>query len=128
MLKCDLKDLVIISEQEAQYNGFTGQFDFYVFILSYHKDLKLANAEIEQAKIRGWAANQWCKSVSLYQSVLGISKYEENYKFQGVLMECIKNNYDRIQREYPNFNEFILSIANAPSMKSRSEIYHKNYI
>lgn len=119
MLKCNLKDLEVISDEDAQYCGYISQFDFYVFTLSYYDDLERANSVIRQMKLRAWSNRQDFKSIGFYKCAMGTEGFEDDYRWHGKLLKYIQENYHAILREYPNFREFIFSIANAPNHERR---------
>jgi|GEM_PF-3373123 len=113
VLKCNLKDLYVVSDEAARYNGFFCQFDLYVCILSSIDDLDLANSELKRMEELKYPIYKYGIS-SLNERVIrgGYDSIYSSVKFaaKNVLERC-----EAVIQEYPDFNDYILSISNAPS-------------
>lgn len=118
MLKCNLKDLLVISEEEVRYNGFISQFDFYIWLLTYEDELDGANIYIKKLKKRTYIDKEFYHNSAEKNIFESENDFEETYRFFPALCDTVINNYKKIKREYPNFDEFIKSIADIPSASS----------
>lgn len=110
MLKCNLKDLDVISDIEARYAGFRGQTDFYLYILSKANTLEIANAIIHH--YREFAGMDMAVTSQpdcfIARSIGGV------YKDTAKKCMQIHRNLRDIFEFYPDFFEFMDSIRNAP--------------
>lgn len=120
MLKCNLKDLIVISDEEVRYNGFISQFDFYIWVLTCEKELEEANLYIRKLKKRTWLDKEFHKNPAEKIIFEIRNDFKETYRFFPVLCDTIINNYNEVKKEYPNFDEYIKSIADCPSADSFS--------
>lgn len=113
MVKCNLKDLYVVSDEAARYNGFFCQFDLYVYILNCMDNLDLANSELKKMEELKYPIRKYGIS-SLNEQIIR-SGYDLVYKCIKFTAENVLENYETVLKEYPDFNDFILSISNAPS-------------
>ena len=113
VLKCDLKDLYVVSDEAARYNGFFCQFDLYVCILSSIDDLDLANSELKRMEELKYPIYKYGIS-SLNERVIR-GGYDSIYSRIKFAAKNVLERYESVIQEHPDFNDYILSISNAPS-------------
>lgn len=114
MLKCDLKDLKIVSDEVARFCGFHCQIDLYVYILCYHDDLERANCELEKMENFYYPTRKmYGPSVSEY--IIKTGNYECIYGTLSDFAKRMEVDYPKVLKEYPDFNDFVKSLVNAPS-------------
>ena len=115
----DLKDLDIISDEEARFNEFLSQFDYYVLLLWNYRnsDIFSANCQTRQMRFRAWFYKRTDKTVAEHFAKLASCELDKTYKFINICADEVKNCYSWVKKMYPNFDEFISSIANMPSME-----------
>lgn len=116
MLKCDLKDLDIIADEEARWGGYISQLDFYVSLLTNYDDLESANRRVYTIRFRASGNKGAFKSLS--EMHLKCSKnFESTYKyFAKYLCPEIVENYGKVKEMYPDFDKFLELITDTPSL------------
>ena len=114
MLKCNLKDLYVVSDEVARYAGFFSQFDLYVEILSEYSDIGRANQQLETMSTLLFAGRK-NNSDTIAEHIIKTGDWKSIYKGCKAFSQNVLDNYESVKEEYPDFNDFILSIAKAKS-------------
>lgn len=116
MLKCDLKDLDIISDEEARWGGYISQLDFYVCLLTDFDDLESANRRVYTTRFRASGNKGAFKSLSeMY--LKSSENFEDTYQyFAKYLCPEVVENYKKVKEMYPDFDKFLGLIADIPSL------------
>lgn len=115
----NLRDLDIISDEEVRFNEFLSQFNYYVLLLWDYRDSDVffANCQTRQMRLRAWFYKKTDKTVAEHFAKLAACELDKTYNFINSCNEEVKRYYPWVQKMYPNFDEFISSIANMPSME-----------
>lgn len=116
MVKCNLKDLKIVSDEVARYAGFISQYDMYIFVLGSNPDLFCANLMLnryENFYFRFLKYNN--KNIPSHLASYSEIAIKKKYDFFKSLSEDVIKYYPEIMKEYPDFNDYIKEISDVPS-------------
>ncbi len=115
MIKYNLNELMIITEEEARFIGFACLTDFYLTMLAIHEneDINFVNSSIRQLKIRADSIKSVYKDINVFL----LTKDKEYWDGTTNVYKRLAANYDRVKTMYPEFDDFILKIRNASLIK-----------
>ena len=118
MVSCDLKNLFLVSDEEAKLAGFYGQYDLYMYLLIICDSLEFLNANLEHAAFEASCFKEGGYTVNDSFKFNGKREFSSNAKINQTIYE----NYDSVISKYPEFNDFISSISKFPSAETSHEL------
>lgn len=111
MVKCNLNDLDYISEDEARFNGFLGQYDYYLYMLIINNTLEEINETTWLCRKRGQGELMDGITFSRKIALYGYKMFEQVMEDRQDNIKTIMENYDKVKTMYPEYNDFILSLS-----------------
>ena len=114
MLKCNLEDLYVVSDEVARYCGYCCQLDLYVSIIIYFDNLEDANSQLQKMEKIYYPCRR-LNGPSLSEYIIKTENYKSIYGTLASVSSRIEDDYPKVLAEYPNFNDFVKSITNTKS-------------
>lgn len=111
MLKADFSKMRVLSAADVRDLGFKDQREFYRYVILTYKTMEEATKMLRNPT-EVFFLNRYKNSSSEHRHLVEKEMLEGYIGFQKDLLE----NYDKIYTMNPEFDDFIDSISNAPSV------------